>query len=1019
MIKFNLSLRSVMVVGILLTAAGLAYLLRADLARVSAFGPPPAPLAGPTCNVISGFVYFDADNNGLKDVGEMGILGSTLELRNSSNVVVGMATTDASGYYQFTVDNTISTLPQTITYTATFPESDTDQTRTMNIPKFNPDLGMLTSVKINSAATFKSTAGVENTSTNSGATITVTVNNSLSVTVPGISPLINNASQSPVGSPFMAAVFDGVIDFGGPAGTASGTTFPQIMNSANAMTTTSDQSVLAQYTGTGDVTISAIATATTVASGGGSIVTKIDSTASAVVTVTYTYMPSNCLAAGNYKIVQTAQPAGYADGYETAGNVTPIPGSNTTDFINVTLAGANLLNNNFGEVLAADLAIIKTDNQTTTTPGSPLTYQIVVTNNGPSAVTNATVTDTMPVALTSVTWTCAASSGGSCGAANGAGNINTTVSLPVGGTATFTVHATVSASASGTITNTATVTAPPGVPDNNQGNNTATDQTDVNVVTDLAVTKTDGLTTTTLNSLIQYTIVVTNNGPATVTNAPVTDTMPSNLSNVGWTCTATPGSSCGANFGLGDINMTVSLAVNGKATFIVDARVTSENPSLITNTVTVAVPQGVTDTNPGNNTATDITAVQVGGCPIAGAPTTVRGFQTSQAFPQGDLFLLPTDLQFTLIAPAAGGANFFPVNDATTGGNPGFAGVTSLGLSASAPNSTTRMLSCLDSFREIGFVLAAKGVTDGDAVSLLVQNPDGSGQATVAAFVFESGQFKVTQINAGVALFVNGNVPAGVGTLLPLSATLGDSLRTLPITALVGQPGPLAGCFELAVDVARAGGAGTTSVVLTNVNVVRNTVAGDAARPETGLLGGLSGGYPTGAVCGAVCPTVCVPPLPCNERICFHPPDYYCSRGIPLVVKTVRIPQINFGYPVAVRVGGAVSPVVLRYLGCGIYAFEAQASTGRMLTRYYLAAQISIASDPQHPNPSNLQLGCFLMMMGGMPSPLPLSLSNGYTITATTSLQDLFKQTESAIIEGRAADAALLLKIYKMLGCGD
>ena len=39
----------------------------------------------------------------------------------------------------------------------------------------------------------------------------------------------------------------------------------------------------------------------------------------------------------------------------------------------------------------------------------------------------------------------------------------------------------------------------------------------------------------------------------------------SNLANVSWICTATAGSSCSANFGTGDINTAVSLAVNGKA----------------------------------------------------------------------------------------------------------------------------------------------------------------------------------------------------------------------------------------------------------------------------------------------------------------------------------------------------------------------------------------------------------------------------------------------------------------------
>jgi uncharacterized repeat protein (TIGR01451 family) len=74
--------------------------------------------------------------------------------------------------------------------------------------------------------------------------------------------------------------------------------------------------------------------------------------------------------------------------------------------------------------------------------GGTLTYTIVATNNGPSAVTGATVADLLPAELTGATWTCAASAGSAC-PASGTGNINATVDLLSGGTATFTLTATV------------------------------------------------------------------------------------------------------------------------------------------------------------------------------------------------------------------------------------------------------------------------------------------------------------------------------------------------------------------------------------------------------------------------------------------------------------------------------------------------------------------------------------------------------------------------------------------------
>ena len=119
----------------------------------------------------------------------------------------------------------------------------------------------------------------------------------------------------------------------------------------------------------------------------------------------------------------------------------------------------------------ADLAITKTDGSATYTPGNAITYTIVATNNGPSAVTGATVADTVPAAITSPAWTCVASAGSSC-PASGSGNIGASVNLLVGGTATFTLTGTVSAGATGNLVNTATVAVPPGTTDPTPGNNT-------------------------------------------------------------------------------------------------------------------------------------------------------------------------------------------------------------------------------------------------------------------------------------------------------------------------------------------------------------------------------------------------------------------------------------------------------------------------------------------------------------------------------------------------------------------
>ena len=118
--------------------------------------------------------------------------------------------------------------------------------------------------------------------------------------------------------------------------------------------------------------------------------------------------------------------------------------------------------------------ITKTDGQTTYSPGATVIYTIVASNSGPGAVVGATVTDNFSPQITSASFSCSGSGGGTC-PASGSGNINALVNLPSGSSVTFQVLAQVSASSTGDLVNTATIQPPAGVTDTNQGNNSATD----------------------------------------------------------------------------------------------------------------------------------------------------------------------------------------------------------------------------------------------------------------------------------------------------------------------------------------------------------------------------------------------------------------------------------------------------------------------------------------------------------------------------------------------------------------
>src|SRR6185295_18065037 len=152
--------------------------------------------------------------------------------------------------------------------------------------------------------------------------------------------------------------------------------------------------------------------------------------------------------------------------------------------------------------------------------------------------------------------------GGTCTAA-GSGNINDTVNLPAGGSVTYTATCTIAASATGTLSNTATVSS--SVTDPNPANNSATDTDTLTPQADLAVTKTDGVTTAVPGGSVTYTITASNPGPSDAPGTTVADTFPVILT-ANWNCIGAGGGTCTAS-GIGDINdITVNLPVGGSVT---------------------------------------------------------------------------------------------------------------------------------------------------------------------------------------------------------------------------------------------------------------------------------------------------------------------------------------------------------------------------------------------------------------------------------------------------------------------
>ena len=123
-------------------------------------------------------------------------------------------------------------------------------------------------------------------------------------------------------------------------------------------------------------------------------------------------------------------------------------------------------------------------------------------------------------------------------------------------------------------------------------------------ITDLGITKTDGLTSYTPGATTTYTIVVTNAGPSDAIGATVSDAFPAAVTSASWTCAPSAGASCAAS-GTGGINDTVKLPAQGSATYTVTAAISPSATGTLVNTAVVAKAPGASDPVAGNNTATD------------------------------------------------------------------------------------------------------------------------------------------------------------------------------------------------------------------------------------------------------------------------------------------------------------------------------------------------------------------------------------------------------------------------------
>jgi uncharacterized repeat protein (TIGR01451 family) len=295
-----------------------------------------------------------------------------------------------------------------------------------------------------------------------------------------------------------------------------------------------------------------------------------------------------------------------------SGTVDPTPANNSST------ASTNL-------APTADLQVtkVKLSPSGNLTPGQAVQYQIELTNNGPSNVVGASLVDLLPPGLASMAWSCAITGGADCDTtvvgttASGSGSMtlnNISLNAGAGNKIIVTVNGVVANSATGNVSNTTTVTLPAGVSDPNVANNSATSSSPVSLTADVTTTKT-GPATINAGARITYLITLNNAGPSAANGTTFTDNVPAGISNIEAACLGTTNSAIcppGLSISGNTVNAVVpTFPANSSITFEIKGTVSGTSPSPITNIASAALPAGITDPTPSNNSSVTTTVVPV------------------------------------------------------------------------------------------------------------------------------------------------------------------------------------------------------------------------------------------------------------------------------------------------------------------------------------------------------------------------------------------------------------------------
>ena len=329
-------------------------------------------------------------------------------------------------------------------------------------------------------------------------------------------------------------------------------------------------------------------------------------------------------------------------------------------------ADNNAASNHYEIDRQADIRVVKTSGLETVNPGSAFVYEITVSNLGPSDIgppmdeSRILLSDLFPAVLrgdpdplrcgtdsTAVCWEVCPSDGGTAGAytpdtcpegvelVEDSGDVlSLPISLAGGSSTTMLVYVSVGGTASGTIENTATISLDSDdITEINPGVGvSSTDSVDVELGTDIAVSKTDGVEDAVPGTTHSYTVEVENTGFVTAADVTVEDILPLFVTDgdagfvsgsISWQCSAFDGACCNHNSavcGAGTptapvsanvLNAAVDLPGQSRVVFTITGTLHPRATGTLENSATATPPANIVDGNLDNNTGTDDNTVLV------------------------------------------------------------------------------------------------------------------------------------------------------------------------------------------------------------------------------------------------------------------------------------------------------------------------------------------------------------------------------------------------------------------------